>query len=58
MGLSRAEMDRLGRDERAARLASVAADFRRAGAHYTIESVAELIPVLDAIERRPGRDPD
>ncbi len=46
--------------ERAARVASAGAALTAAGAHYVVESVAALKPVLDAIERRlaNGERPD
>jgi phosphonoacetaldehyde hydrolase len=34
---------------------AAAAKLRGAGAHYVIDSVADLLPVLDAIEARLGR---
>jgi phosphonoacetaldehyde hydrolase len=52
LGLSRAEVERLDRRDLDERLAAVAADLTRAGAHHVIESVAELLPVLDQITVR------
>ena len=50
LGLSVDELARLDRDDLAARLESAAEEFRRAGAHRVIESVADLLQVLDGIE--------
>jgi len=55
LGLSREEVDALDRHALEARLAAVAGDLRQAGAHYVIESVADLLPVLDDITGRAGR---
>ena len=46
------EVDRLDRRDLASALATVAADLKQAGAHYVIESVADLLPVLDQITDR------
>jgi len=51
-GLSKAELDRLPPDERAALRARAAGKLYAAGAHFVIDSVADLLPVLDAIEAR------
>ncbi len=51
LGLSVDELARLDRPELTGRLATAAEDFRQAGAHHVIESVADLLPVLDEIER-------
>jgi phosphonoacetaldehyde hydrolase len=50
LGMSLNELARAERAELAAGLAAAAEDFRRAGAHVVIESVANLLPVLDVIE--------
>ena len=50
LGLSLEELARLDRDDLAARLESAAEEFRRAGAHRVIESVADLSQVLDGVE--------
>jgi phosphonoacetaldehyde hydrolase len=52
LGLSREEVDRLDRRELDARLATVAANLKRSGAHYVIETVADLLSVLDQITDR------
>lgn len=49
LGLSEAELNQLDDAERKARIADASASFRRAGAHQVIESVADLLPVLDAL---------
>ncbi|HWE39610.1 MAG TPA: phosphonoacetaldehyde hydrolase [Isosphaeraceae bacterium] len=50
LGLSLREVERLDPADLAARLAPIAADFRRRGAHAVVEAVADLIPVLDRFE--------
>ncbi len=52
LGLSATEVDRLPVSELAPRLAAAEMEFRRLGADYVIESVADLIPILDAINAR------
>ncbi|THJ35203.1 phosphonoacetaldehyde hydrolase [Lampropedia aestuarii] len=52
MGLSLAEWQALTPDEQAARRATAEAKLRGAGAHYVVDSVAELGPVLDSIAAR------
>ena len=52
LGLSSEEVDRLDRPELDERLAGVVAELERAGAHFVIESVADLVPVLDRINGR------
>jgi phosphonoacetaldehyde hydrolase len=52
LGLDEAEAAALPADELAARLAAARARFAGAGAHYVINSVADLLPVIDDIERR------
>jgi phosphonoacetaldehyde hydrolase len=47
LGLSRDEVAALEPADLAARLAAATTDFYRLGAHYVIESVADLLPVLD-----------
>ncbi len=51
LGLAVEELARLDRPELAARVATAAEAFRQAGAHHVIESVADLLLVLDEIER-------
>ena len=52
LGLSEEEVGRLDPHDRAEQLIRVTADLKRAGAHFVIESVADLIPVLDQINAR------
>lgn len=52
LGLTREEVDRLERRDLEARIATVTADLKRAGAHYVLESVADLTLVLDRISGR------
>jgi phosphonoacetaldehyde hydrolase len=49
LGLAREEVEALDRRDLDGRLAAIAADMRQAGAHHVIESVADLLPVLDQI---------
>ncbi|MCK0196002.1 phosphonoacetaldehyde hydrolase [Ancylobacter sp. 6x-1] len=51
-GLSKAELDRLPADERAALRARASDRLMRAGAHFVIDTIADLSPVLEAIEAR------
>lgn len=52
MGLSRAEVDALSPDDRKHRLDRARQRLYRSGAHYVIDTVADLLPVLNAIEHR------
>ncbi len=52
VGLSWAEYERLTGDERQARIAVAAKSLSEAGAHYVVDTVADLPGVLDAIEAR------
>jgi phosphonoacetaldehyde hydrolase len=54
-GLSAAETAALAPAERAERRAVAARELTLAGAHYVIDSVADLLPVLDAINGRLAR---
>ena len=49
IGLSEHEVARLDKSDLAARLTAAAADFQRLGAHFVIESVADLLPVLEKV---------
>jgi phosphonoacetaldehyde hydrolase len=49
LGLARDEVDRLDRRDLDRRLAAIASTLKQAGAHHVIESVADLIAVLDQI---------
>ncbi len=51
-GLSKAELDRLAPDERAALRTAATDRLARAGAHFVIDTIADLQPVLEAIEAR------
>ncbi len=55
LGLPRTEAEALCATERAARRADATARMRRAGAHYTIDSVASLLPILAEIDGRLER---
>ena len=55
MGLPLAEWQALSPAEQGIRRAEAVARLRAAGAHYVIDSVAELPPVLDAIAERLAR---
>lgn len=52
VGLAADELASLSPDERAARIDASAQALRAAGAHYVVESVADLGPVLTEIETR------
>ncbi|RUL89186.1 phosphonoacetaldehyde hydrolase [Tautonia sociabilis] len=56
LGLSAEELDRLSPEERATRIAAASIALRNAGAHAVIESVADLLPVLDRLEA--GQPPE
>lgn len=51
-GLSKAELDALSAADRAALRTRATDRLSRAGAHFVIDTVADLLPVLDAIEAR------
>ena len=52
LGLSREELARLSDSERVEGRKTATATLRRCGAHYVIDSVADLIPIVDKIEGR------
>jgi len=52
VGLSQEEVLALSNEERAARIERAAAPLKAAGADYIIDSVADLLPVVEAIEAR------
>lgn len=52
MGLSEAEFAAMPETERDARLAEARAELEQAGAHFVVDRVADLEPVLDEINRR------
>lgn len=55
MGLALAELEALPAAERAERRAEATARLTAAGAHYVIDGVADLVPVIHAIEGRLAR---
>lgn len=55
IGLSRAALEALPETEREERLAAARDRFRALGAHYVIDSVEELLPVIDEISARIDR---
>ena len=52
VGLSAEELAALPADDRESRSAAARETLRHAGAHYIIDSVADLLPVLGSIELR------
>ncbi len=52
IGLSFAEFDSLSHSEKQERLALARRELREAGAHYVIDSIVQLGPVLDEIDAR------
>ncbi len=52
VGLSVAELESLTADEAAAKCDAAAAKLNAAGAHFIVETVADLQPILEDIERR------
>lgn len=59
MGLSQKQFEALSPPDREARLVVARAELKGAGAHYVVDSVGEVDPVLDEIEERlrSGRKP-
>ncbi len=55
VGLSAADFAALPPDEQRRRVAEADGLLRRQGAHYVVESIANVLPCLDAIEARVGR---
>ncbi len=55
VGLSRQELEALGEAERSALRRQAAPTRARPGAHYVIDSVADLMPIIDRIEGRLAR---
>jgi phosphonoacetaldehyde hydrolase len=55
IGLSREALAALGEEEREERCRAAREKFAGLGAHYVIDSVAELLPVVDAISERIER---
>lgn len=52
IGLSREQLAALSQEDREARFAAAREKFLGLGAHYVIDSVADLLPVIDAISAR------
>jgi phosphonoacetaldehyde hydrolase len=52
LGLSQMEFEALSASEREACLASARVELKKAGAHYVVDSVADVDPVLDDIDAR------
>lgn len=55
MGLSLNEVNLLPELELTARLATIENRFQAAGAHYTVESMGDILPVIDEISDRLSR---
>lgn len=55
IGLSKDQLDALGEDDRQARFTAAREKFIALGAHYVIDSTADLLPVIDAISLRIAR---
>jgi phosphonoacetaldehyde hydrolase len=55
MGLSVADLARLAPDDRSRRLARAHERLRGAGAHYVVDSIADVPPLLDDIDARLAR---
>jgi phosphonoacetaldehyde hydrolase len=55
LGLSEADVEALPADDLDERLAAADDRMRRAGAHYTVQTIASLDEVLDDIESRLRR---
>jgi phosphonoacetaldehyde hydrolase len=55
IGLSLAEWQALPAGERSALRAQAVAKLAGAGAHYVIDTIADIVPVLDDIDRRLAR---
>jgi phosphonoacetaldehyde hydrolase len=52
IGLSHADFEALDPDERRTRVVNARAELERAGAHFVVDAVAQLDPVLDEIDAR------
>ena len=55
VGLTEEQWGRLDGSEQARLIANADEELRLAGAHYTAESIAHVLPILDEIERRIAR---
>jgi phosphonoacetaldehyde hydrolase len=56
VGLTEQEWSSLESHERAELIARADSELRQAGAHYTAESIAHVLPILNEIEGRIGRN--
>lgn len=52
LGLSLEEVSALTESDLSARLLEIEQRFKRAGAHYVVETIADCLPVIDAINER------
>ncbi|HEY6330298.1 MAG TPA: phosphonoacetaldehyde hydrolase [Blastocatellia bacterium] len=52
IGLSESDLARLPSEDRQARVEAARGTFSAAGAHYIVEAVADLSPILDSIDER------
>jgi phosphonoacetaldehyde hydrolase len=52
LGLSQAEAESLPAEDLAERLAAIHADFRAGGAHYVADALADVLPIVEAIDSR------
>jgi len=52
LGLCEEEADALPAEELGSRLASAREAFHKAGTHYVVESIADILPVIEAIHGR------
>lgn len=55
VGLSRDEVAALSESERSQRRRHAVAELERVGAHHVVDSIADLMPVIDRIEGRLAR---
>ena len=55
MGLTLADLNALDPGERSRRIQAIDDRFKAAGAHYTLETAADLLPVIDQINQRLAR---
>ena len=55
MGLDLKDLEALNPAERGKRIQAIDDEFRKMGAHYTLETAADLIPVIDEINQRLER---
>jgi phosphonoacetaldehyde hydrolase len=55
MGLNREEIEALDAETRGRKLAQAREGLARSGAHYVVDTIADLLPVIDEIEARLAR---